>query len=111
MNQYTPNLGNEPAADARRDCVHVAVAPVTTAERLAPGERVGLLDGNRIAGGAIQHIGVVDPFLLRPVEAGQRCWLFLFPGTVTSIRHVWTHPAFTVKVPEAKEHQPFRGEI
>ena len=29
--------------DRRRDAIHVAVAPVTAAERLAPGQHVGLV--------------------------------------------------------------------
>jgi len=65
---------------ARRDAVHVAVIPATAPCVLQPGQRL--------------QSGVVDPFLTESVQPGQRYWLFLFPGTVTGIRHVWSAPAF-----------------
>jgi len=82
--------------DRRRDAIHVAVAPVTASERLAPGQHVGLPgeDDPELAGPGEPPVGIVDPFLAAPVEKGQRFWLFLYPGTVTGLRHVWTHPAF-----------------
>lgn len=83
--------------DRRRDAIHIAVAPVTAADRLVPGQHVGLIEeGNlELVGPCDQNIGVVDPYLVRTVEPGQRFWLFLYPGTVTGLRHIWTHPAFT----------------
>lgn len=79
---------------ARRDAIHVAVAPVEAAEDLLPGQHVGLVVGKASAG--VEPIGVVDPFLTATILKGQRFWLFLYPNTVTSLRHVWTHPAFAV---------------
>jgi hypothetical protein len=83
--------------DRRRDAIHIAVAPVTAAERLAPGQHVGLVreDDPELVGPCDRTIGVVDPFLTAAVEPGARFWLFLYPGTITGLRHVWTHPAFT----------------
>ena len=95
---YVPNLGEAPAEDARRDAVHVAVAPVVAAHRLSPGQHVGLGEDGRASADAVP-VGVVDPFLRSPVEEGRRFWLFLYPNTVTSLRHVWTHPAFTMRAP------------
>lgn len=91
--------------DRRRDAIHIAVAPVTAAERLAPGQHVGLVqEGNTELVGSCDHnIGIVDPFLAEGVEPGQRFWLFLYPGTITGLRHVWTHPAFATAAAAIKE--------
>ena len=83
-------------ADRRRDAVHIAVVPVTADQPLSPGQHVGLThpDSAEMAGPCDNNIGIVDPFLVNDVKYGERFWLFLYPGTITSLRHVWTHPAF-----------------
>lgn len=98
--QYTPNIGQLCGADARRDAIHFAVAPVEADADLRPGDHVGVRDGRASRDGAA--VGIVDPFLKGEIKKGQRFWLFLYPNTVTSLRHVWTHPAFTPKLPEPK---------
>jgi hypothetical protein len=82
--------------ERRRDAVHVAIAPVTASEALAPGQHVGFVrEGDlELVGPAAEPLGVVDPFLREPVPKGQRFWLLLYPDTITGLRHVWTHPAF-----------------
>lgn len=91
--QNVPNVGRLATPAARRDAIHVAVAPAIAAERLAPGQHVSLgSDGQAIGSGDL--VGIVDPFLATSVESGQTFWLFLYPNTVTSLRHEWTHPAF-----------------
>jgi hypothetical protein len=99
-----------------RDAIHVALAPVlvehwesayengeATSDGLPPGTHVGLTRDRYWS--ELPHvtadqeeraelIGVIDPFLKEPVRHGQRCWLYLYPNTVTSLRHDWTHPAF-----------------
>lgn len=85
-------------ADQQRDAIHVAVAPVIASERLEPGRRVRFVaDSTDRVEGTDAGIGIIDPFLILPVEKGQRCWMFLNPGTITSLRHDWTHPAFQAK--------------
>ncbi len=90
--------------ERRRDAVHIAVAPAVAAQRLTPGQHVGLIrdDDLELAGPCDQNIGVVDPFLAANVEPGRRFWLFLYPGTVTGLRHVWTHPVFTKAAAKVK---------
>ncbi len=100
--QYRPNLGEEPATDARRDAVHIAVAPVVAGMSLDPGEHVAIdTDGTAWTSPPIKAmtIGIVDPFRQGMVRKGERFWLFLYPNTVTSLRHVWSHPSFSPKVP------------
>ncbi len=97
--QKIPNLGHLCDDGSARDAVHIAVAPVIATTVLEPGQHVGVVDG--VASKLAEHIGIVDPYLTYPVLPGQRFWLFLYPNTVTSLRHVWTHPAFKPKVPNA----------
>ncbi len=73
-----------------RDAVHVAVIAVTAQSKLVPGQDVAK-DGSPNE----PHVGIADPFLKRPVFPGERFWLFLYPRTITSLCHVWAHPAFT----------------
>lgn len=89
-------LGKIITGEAHRDAIHVAIAPVVADVLLLPGNRVGLVPGttDRVTTATTSPIGIVDPFLVDVVRPGQRCWVCLFPGTVTSLRHEWTHPAF-----------------
>lgn len=82
-----------------RDAIHIAVAPVVAAEQLYAGQHIGLtgLDLECVSTKVRNTIGIVDPFLTRRVEVGERFWMFLYPNTITGLKHVWTHPAF---VPE-----------
>ena len=81
----------------QRDAIHVAVAPVIAAdgEKLYPGQDIGFVGDDSIhVGAGGQHLGIVDPFLKRPVYQGDRFWMLLYPNSITSLRHDWLHPAF-----------------
>lgn len=84
-------LGKIITTPQERDAIHVAVAPITAGMDLSPGEHV---NAKGIACIMSENIGVVDPFLKSPVKKGERFWLFLYPGTITSLRHEWIHPSF-----------------
>jgi hypothetical protein len=94
-----------PASETRRDAIHVAIIPVVSDKVLIPGQHVGLFkrDGADFVVGAHdkdhEPVGIIDPFLTEVVEPGQKCWLCLYQSSITSLRHMWTHPAFSAIVP------------
>lgn len=109
--------GNE-----QRDCIHIAIMPAIAASNLSRGEEVGLVYGttdqvvSKDSVYGIPSIGIVDPFYGIPavvgegqfkwrIEKGQRCWVFLFPGTVTGMRHQWTLPAIDEHKPPVSESE------
>jgi hypothetical protein len=88
-----PEVGKLAPETAFRDAIHVAVAPVIASTILQPGEHVGYHNGK--SDKTMPAIGIVDPFLTEPVQKDEKFWLFLYPGSITSLRHVWTHNAFS----------------
>lgn len=63
-----------------RDAIHVPVISLRALRVLQPGEK-------------LKH-GCVDPFLSKPVQPGERYLFWVKPGTIKSLAHVWSHPAF-----------------
>ncbi len=100
MTQNNPLLGQTPTADDRRDAIHIAIVPVIADCDLATATPVTRqVNGN--FGPPVNNekpIGIVDPFLPDGVKKGESFWLCLYPYTVTSLRHVWTHPAFKPRI-------------
>lgn len=90
----------------KRDAIHLAVEPVKAADTLLPGQRIGIVNGIAYPAGVYQkpsatekpikvpYHGIVDPFLPKPVLAGQAFWFVMAPRMVQSLRHVWEHPDF-----------------
>lgn len=78
---------------AGRDAIHLAVEPVIAGEDLLPGQDIGIVDGLATTK-AEKKLGIVDPFVKVPIRQGQRFWFIVYPRTIRSLRHVWSHPDF-----------------
>jgi hypothetical protein len=87
-------LGQLVTGEPLRDAVHIAVAPVEAGSSLLPGEHVHLRGDKAFLAHPTNAIGIVDPFLVKTISPGDKFWLFLYPNTITSLKHVWEHPAF-----------------
>ena len=90
-------LGKILTGEHHRDAIHVAIAPVFAAERLGPGHHVLLNDAGEAISRRDGAVGIVDPFIERFVEKGEQFYLWLYPNTVTGMRHHWQHPGFPEK--------------
>lgn len=97
MSQESLGIGKLIESEQARDAIHVAVYPASALQDLQPGWRVAMLDRKR---GLVKYttgddaIGIVDPFLRdATIPTGRKFWVFLNPGSITSLRHDWTHPA------------------
>lgn len=85
-------LGNVIDNTQYRDAIHLAVEPIEAGEPLSPGDNIGIIKGKAMRGK--NTLGIVDPFLENPLQKGEWFWMVLYPRTIKSLRHVWTHPAF-----------------
>ncbi len=92
MKDATATIGTLLTENMERDAIHVAVIQAKSSRWLSPGEPVTLEDGYAYPCKRGEGIGIVDPFLTQKVKREERCWILLYPRTITSLRHVWTHP-------------------
>lgn len=76
-----------------RDAIHLAVEPIVAAEKLYPGQDIGIVDGKATTK-TDKKLGIVDPFIKGFVPEGAMFWLVVYPRRITSLRHIWTHPEF-----------------
>jgi len=93
-------LGTIIGPSEKRDAIHLAVIPAKASEALNPSDAITYRDG--VAYPDEDGIGIVDPFLDLPVQPGEMFWMVLRPRLITSLRHVWTHPALPDE-PEAAQ--------
>lgn len=89
--ENVPNLGEAPGPQALRDAVHIAVLPARAGSNFKPGEKVHVVDGVAVRSTSRSH-GLADPFRTGTIKSGTNMWVLLYPGTITSLRHDWTHP-------------------
>ncbi len=99
---HQPPIGQILTMPQERDALHFAIAPVEAAINLSPGAHVQLTSDGRATTGP-NPIGIIDPFLKAKVKPGEHVWLFLYPSTVTGMRHHWDHPSFDVVKPAAPD--------
>jgi hypothetical protein len=93
-----PQLGKLITEPQHRDAIHIAVAPVIAGMEMYAGDHIGFTDSGdayTVVTDAEKLIGIVDPFLREKcVYPGEQFYMFLYPNTITSLRHEWTHPEF-----------------
>lgn len=107
MSDPQTKLGQLIEEGAQRDAIHIAVAPVVAATKLNPGDHIGFVASNQeMVGPSGSPIGIVDPFLKGSIPKGHRFWMFLYPNTITALKHVWAHPAFI----DAEPHRDPKGD-
>lgn len=84
-----------------RDAIHLAVDNVVAGMALDPADHIRIVGGEAfkcVPGDGTKNLeenyghGIVDPFLLRRVQKGERFLLVIYPRVITSLRHVWAHP-------------------
>lgn len=105
-----PKIGEKIRGDAERDAIHIAIIPVIADDDyLWPGVKIRLRHGSHTLVFRDEYseesIGVVDPFLDGGVKRGEKFWCWLFPGTITGMRHHWQHPAFDQEIEKTGEHE------
>lgn len=77
-----------------RDAIHFACAWVQADHVMMPGTWVELINKKAHPTTMQSAIGIIDPFLAKSVKEDEWCWVILKPGTITGLKHHWTHPAF-----------------
>jgi hypothetical protein len=99
MKDAVATMGDVLPEDAGgRDAVHVAVISAVAAETLKPGQHVGFTavkapNGEPFAmTNTEKMLGIVDPFIKRPVRPEERFWLYVYPRSITGLSHLWSHP-------------------
>lgn len=100
MSDTSHYIGKTHTEDLGRDAIHIAVAQVIANENMLPGDALEFIDDKLLGVKTCpmnKGIGIVDPFLNEEVKIGSKFFMFLYPNTVTSLSHHWTHPAFTSK--------------
>lgn len=96
-------LKREPNEFDTRDAVHIAICPAIAWAKLKPGQHVGFMDkAKNTWGPSTKNLGVVSPFLTKDLARDEKFWVLLYPDTISSLRHVWSHTEFPEEIPAQK---------
>lgn len=100
-----------------RDATHIAVIKCEAVEELLPSQGVyihcsysGEYQAWRSNDYGRPKVGIVDPFLAKKVNVGDYFLVVLTPGTVTGLRHTWSHPTIGDEVVEKEEEDSGWGD-
>ena len=86
-------IGTVLQGEHERDAIHVAIMPVQVQGQAMSGDSVKFVGPHTVTRCTIgERVGIIDPFLGVVVSHGDHVWLFLPPGSITSLRHDWTCP-------------------
>lgn len=99
-------LGEFIGSHRNRDAIHVAIAPVVAGCSLKPGQAIEMKEGEpgTVVASKYSGFGIVDPFLWRGPEPGERFYAVLYPNSVTSLRHEWSHDDFPAEGASPDDH-------
>ena len=104
-------IGNPVGHTGVRDAIHSPIISAVAKEDMRAGCQVALNDA--LEATPAQYlcgaIGVIDPYLARDVKAGEKVWVMLRPGSISSLTHRWTHPL--IKESEAVIPETERARI
>lgn len=114
-NKFTPHadatatLGTVHVKDEGRDAVHLAVYQITLGQSISmwnKASKITIRENGRAyvfdESKDTKAYGILDPFIDQELNVGDKVWLVLFPGMITSLRHVWEHNFF----PESPKETP-----
>lgn len=94
-----------------RDAIHCPIISAVAKMNLNVGTPVSILETGEAEQSDLHTcVGIVDPFLRRCVQRGEQFWVWVRPGSISSLTHKWTHkliPDFAEIVP-AKEQARVR---
>lgn len=90
--------------DVGRDAIHLAVEPVIAGESILPACDLRVINGTAyMARWGETGVGIADPFIRGTIPQGSKFLLVVYPRQITSLRHVWSHPAFPEDTPRVNE--------
>jgi hypothetical protein len=98
MDDTLKKLGTVRAKDEGRDAIHLAVVTLQALERFVvpPIGNLWVDHLGKPAPTPASAVGIIDPFLPRGtlIEKGEWFFVYLKPGSISGLRHVWSHEAF-----------------